>query len=964
MAQLKVTSFNCQSFESNLEIICEIVRSCDVLLLQETFLTEDFSNNLKKLGDEFEFIATPATRNPLCFTGRASGGLAIVYKKIYSRFIQPFFQSDRIMGIYFKFADMNYLLLNVYLPCDYGNTEAVCSYKSYLAELSIICNMRTFDEIVIAGDFNCDPTKGRFYRELSSLISTHSLHVTDVINLPADSYTYMSSNSTCSTSWLDHVVTSRLDLVRNIDILYGVTLDDHVPVSFSINVGSFEPPAIDPEINATKYFHINWDKKSDDEISFYKLKLDYFISDINDDSISCTKVDCSDANHLSKLGQNYSDLIYCMLECSKHLHTQSKNSFRIVPGWNDQCKILYHDARERYFEWMSHGKIRSGLLFEDMKTSRALFKNALKNCRDNEKNIRKEKMLESFYTDDRKTFWKNVKRISAANKCKNSSKIDGFTENRDIVQMFNEKFASISGVLTTQSDQNFLRDGIICDGLSNFYFSPEKIRYAIGRLNMGQSWDGVHSQNLKYVGDQFVVVLGRIFASLLRHGYLPKQMLLGEIRPTLKDNKVSKSDSSNYRPVMNSSILLKVFEYCILPILERNITLNSRQFGFRKHTGCTNAVSLLKEVISKYNSSKSNVFCGVLDLSKAFDRIDFSILNQKLMNTSVPPIIVRIIYYMLANSVVRTVYNGVYSSEWKLQRGVRQGGILSAFLFSFYIDEMLQSFSKLNVGCTLGHSKLNILSYADDLVLMAPTASGLQILLDRACTYLQSLKQEINLTKSSYIIFKYRKSNNLDFSIYLQGMELTRSKTVKYLGVVIDEGPISSSDIDRCVNSFLSQFNFMYYNFFRISDEKLKAYLFNSYCTSFFGIETWYDILFKPTLLRKISVAYHKAIKKLCGMMVWESNHLACEKMNLYIFSHLLSKRIMNFYFSNISSNSPCLSEFKFYYYSRSLLSANVRKHFLTKYSVIIDDFDRKTLNARINFVQRNEERSNYVYNP
>ena len=113
---------------------------------------------------------------------------------------------------------------------------------------------------------------------------------------------------------------------------------------------------------------------------------------------------------------------------------------------------------------------------------------------------------------------------------------------------------------------------------------------------------------------------------------------------------------------------------------------------------------------------------------------------------------------------------------------------------------------------------------------------------------------------------------------------------MKYLGVVIDEGPISSSDIDRCINSFLSQFNFMYYNFFRISDEKLKAYLFNSYCTSFFGIETWYDILLKPGLLRKISVAYHKAIKKLCGMMVWESNHLACEKMNLYIFSHLLLK--------------------------------------------------------------------------
>ena len=878
MAKLKIISFNCQSFESNFEIVREVIRSCDILLLQETFLTENFSDKLQKLGDEFEFLATPATRNPLCFTGRASGGLAIIYKKTYSQFIVPLFQSSRIMGIYLKFPNANFLLLNVYLPCDYGNTESICSYRSSLAELSVICNMGNFDELFIAGDFNCDPNKGRFYRELNVLNSTHSLFISDVMNLPADSFTYMSSNSTCSTSWLDHIVTSKLDLVQDINILYGVKLDDHIPISFSLRVGTIDSPPIQPEIDLkNKGFYINWDKVMDDDISLYKLKLDYFISDIDNEGICCSNVGCSDINHISQLEQSYNEMIYCILECSKHMQTRFKNNFTIVPGWNDECKNFYQRARDNYFLWLNNGKIRSGLLFENMKSSRTLFKNALQKCKDNEQNIRKQNMLKSFYTDDRKTFWKKVKKISVKNK--NTSKIDGLTKNAEIVNIFNCKFSNISGVLPTQSDSNLLWNGICSDEPSLFYFSPEKIRKAIGKLNIGQGWDGVHSFNLKNAGDYFVVVLGKLFASFLRHGFLPKQLLLGEIRPTLKDNKVSKSESSNYRPVMNSSIFLKVLEYCILPILERHINLNSRQFGFRKHTGCTNAVSMLKEVIYTYNSSKSNVFCGVLDLSKAFDRIDFSILREKLIKTSVPSVIVRIIDYMLQNSFVKTVYNGVYSKEWKLQRGVRQGGILSAFLFSFYIDDMLRSFSNFNVGCTLGHSKMNILSYADDLVLMAPTASGLQMLLDKACYHLENLKQELNLEKSTYIVFKNNKNKNVDFSIYLRGTELTRSSKIKYLGVVLEENPLSLSDVDRCMNSFLSQFNFMYYNFFRISDEKLKAFLFNSYCTSFFAIETWYDLLLKPALFRRISVAYHKAIKKLCGMNVWESFFLCYRNM-------------------------------------------------------------------------------------
>ena len=67
-------------------------------------------------------------------------------------------------------------------------------------------------------------------------------------------------------------------------------------------------------------------------------------------------------------------------------------------------------------------------------------------------------------------------------------------------------------------------------------------------------------------------------------------------------------------------------------------------------------------------------------------------------------------------------------------------------------------------------------------------------------------------------------------------------------------------------------------------------------------------------------------------------------------------------YRKTISSTSASLKELKFYYFSRSLLAVNLRKFFIEKYSIDIDAFDMKTICARIDFVQRNEPRSNYIY--
>ena len=89
---------------------------------------------------------------------------------------------------------------------------------------------------------------------------------------------------------------------------------------------------------------------------------------------------------------------------------------------------------------------------------------------------------------------------------------------------------------------------------------------------------------------------------------------------------------------------------------------------------------------------------------------------------------------------------------------------------------------------------------------------------------------------------------------------------------------------------------------------------------------------------------------------------LACGRLNVSTFEHLLAKRIATFYQKSISSTSTSLKELKLYYFSRCLLAVNLGKFFIEKYSINIDAFDVKTICARIDFVQRNEPRSNYIY--
>ena len=98
-------------------------------------------------------------------------------------------------------------------------------------------------------------------------------------------------------------------------------------------------------------------------------------------------------------------------------------------------------------------------------------------------------------------------------------------------------------------------------------------------------------------------------------------MLHGVIRPKMKDNTILKTKLENYRRVMNFPLLLKVFEYMLLPILTNNLKLCDQQLGYRKQSSCTYTVTIMKHIIMqciKENSSIVIEFRGLFFVNLNF----------------------------------------------------------------------------------------------------------------------------------------------------------------------------------------------------------------------------------------------------------------------------------------------------------------------------------------------------------
>ena len=98
-------------------------------------------------------------------------------------------------------------------------------------------------------------------------------------------------------------------------------------------------------------------------------------------------------------------------------------------------------------------------------------------------------------------------------------------------------------------------------------------------------------------------------------------------------------------------------------------------------------------------------------------------------------------------------WGGTYSTFVSVTNGVRQGSIVSPYLFNIYVDDLSVALNACRVGCCVMKVLINHIMHADDLVILAPSVSGLSKLLSICEIF----------GESNDIIFNQKKSASLYF---------------------------------------------------------------------------------------------------------------------------------------------------------------------------------------------------------
>ena len=208
-----------------------------------------------------------------------------------------------------------------------------------------------------------------------------------------------------------------------------------------------------------------------------------------------------------------------------------------------------------------------------------------------------------------------------------------------------------------------------------------------------------------------------------------------------------------------------------------NKLLDDRQFGFRSLHSTALALGKSTDYwLMNIDNGKLNsaVF---LDIRKAFNTVNHNILLQKLECYGIKGNELIFSQSYLENRVQTCSVNGHMSSFKPVSYGVPQGSILGPLLFIIYMNDL--------PTCV---KEAEITMYADDTSLYKPfrTAQDLSDELIPAfvkiCEWLKMNKLALNVLKTKFMIIGTSQRLNI-----LDGCQIRRVKSVKYLGLIVDD---------------------------------------------------------------------------------------------------------------------------------------------------------------------------------
>jgi hypothetical protein len=277
------------------------------------------------------------------------------------------------------------------------------------------------------------------------------------------------------------------------------------------------------------------------------------------------------------------------------------------------------------------------------------------------------------------------------------------------------------------------------------------------------------------------------------------------------------------------------------------------------------------------------------------------------MEVSIPRELLIVLENWFSKCFTCVRWGSVYSRWFKLKCGVRQGGVLSPYLFALYVDVIIDKVREQRIGCYIGSFCLSILLYADDMLLLAPSLEALQQLIFICEKELFALDLSVNVKKSVCTRIGSRCNSVCGDIVTSDGQPLLWVDSIRYLGVYILRFRNFKCCFDNAKKCLYRSFNAIFGKVGRSASEEVVISLLKSKCLPcmLYGLEA---CPINKTEMKSLDFALTRILMKIFKT---SSNVIIREcqtTFNLNSVCETVTRRKINFLrkFANCDNNIIC----------------------------------------------------------
>ena len=391
-----------------------------------------------------------------------------------------------------------------------------------------------------------------------------------------------------------------------------------------------------------------------------------------------------------------------------------------------------------------------------------------------------------------------------------------------------------------------------------------EIRMALKQLknNKAPGEDGITAELLKAGGTPVLKTLQRLFNAVILGGKTPQSWQSGVVALFFK--KGDKTLLKNYRPITLLSHVYKLFSRVITNRLARRFDdfQPPEQAGFRKGYSTIDHIHTLRQVIQKTEEYNRPLCLAFVDYEKAFDSVETWAVLRSLQRCQIDYRYIEVLKSLYENATMSVKLQDQNTKPIQLQRGVRQGDVISPKLFTAALEDIFKLLDWSRLGININGEYINHLRFADDIVIMAETLEDLSTMLNDLSRVSAGVGLKMNKDKTKIM------SNSLvvPTSVVVDGSALEVVDEYVYLGQIVQLGRSNfEKEVNRRIQLGWAAFGKLRHIFSSQLPQSLKTKVFDQCVLPVmtYGTETWSLTM---GLIRKLKVTQRAMERAMLGV--------------------------------------------------------------------------------------------------